>query len=328
MRVRNNLLGILTLVVLLMAAGCGENSSADLERFTGTWAQEDYGWINGGVAMDITEGEGTLTAVCTANNPAPYGGGQAFTVTFSASDLVDDFVSVDFTGEDHGGYTGTLELQFMGERLYCEIKDLSYMDEDLATMTCFYSGTFTMVRMDDAHERMECTDEEYEAWYRETYPEFFDDEYDSGYEEAVPSNDQTKASGILAEMGMTEEEFKEACQPLCCTGSSQYFNVEELRRYPSDYVGGMYYFTFNNAIASSYGPPNAVEVKEKGMSTDGYTTYILGTNCLVFDLRDDIYYPTISVGNKVICYVIFTGVQTCNGIDFACFNLIATGEQG
>lgn len=72
-----------------------------------------------------------------------------------------------------------------------------------------------------------------------------------------------------------------------------------------------------------------LEVSAKGLSDDGYTTY---TYCpdydfqhyiRIFDCRDDIYSPTISIDDDINPYMIFHSLQTINGIDYLCFKLIS-----
>ena len=158
--------------------------------------------------------------------------------------------------------------------------------------------------------------------------------------------DTSKASGILANMGLTEEEFRQRCIPLHF-GQSTYGYVEyggstdaqrilgtrTLREYPKDYIGNIYYLAYykmENFAPQYYSEAEAVSYK--GMSTDGYPTYIITPRTssqdylLIFDYRDDVYNPTISIGSGIAPYMIFTGIQTLDGIDYLCFNMISVDK--
>ena len=141
------------------------------------------------------------------------------------------------------------------------------------------------------------------------------------------SVDTSTASGILASMGMTEEQFRAYCQPLKRDiASSTSTIICDLRDYPANYVGECYRFV------TTSGNQLGIEISTKGQSSDGYITYISIPNedwqgyILLFDMRDDTYSPTISIGDEIYPYMIFTGVQTINGIDFVCFWLISVDK--
>ena len=134
------------------------------------------------------------------------------------------------------------------------------------------------------------------------------------------SIDASTASGILESLGMTEDEFKNDCQPLSATPNSGYKDTWQLRDYPADYVGQSFYLI------------QLLEIGDKGATADGYFAYLiyyegLMPPMLIFDYRDDVYSPTISVGDIVVPYMIFTGVQTVNGLDCICFNLISADKR-
>lgn len=140
--------------------------------------------------------------------------------------------------------------------------------------------------------------------------------------------DTSKASGILASLDMTEDEFRNSCQPLKRDiASSSTIIVSDLRDYPSKYIGQ--HFTFTSTTGKNF----SIEITSKSISNDGYTTYYSYPNedwqgyLLFFDMRDDIYYPTVSKGDRIHVYVIFNGVQTINGIDYITFKLISLDKE-
>ena len=71
---------------------------------------------------------------------------------------------------------------------------------------------------------------------------------------------------------------------------------------------------------------------KKGLSSDGYTIYYyypmfnFENYIILFDMRDDINSPTIKQGDSIYAYMIFEGVQTLDGIDYACFDLISVDK--
>ena len=188
----------------LVMAGCSANSNQQ-EDYTGTWAEEDVSWISGGMIMDVSRMQDELMIQLFLKKPAPYGGGQSLTVKFPEADIKDGFISVEFEGDDYGGYTGTLELQFNDDRVYCEMKDLVYLDDEVSPMALFYDGTTTLIRMDDAHERMECTDEEYNAWYAENFPAEQTQEEDAAHSSTATTVPTKSGQDIIATMKRTAE---------------------------------------------------------------------------------------------------------------------------
>lgn len=75
---------------------------------------------------------------------------------------------------------------------------------------------------------------------------------------------------------------------------------------------------------------NYIDVDIKGETTDGYVYYenqFLGENLILYDLRDDVYSPTISEEDDIIPYMIFVGIQTANGTDYLCFDMISVDKD-
>lgn len=139
------------------------------------------------------------------------------------------------------------------------------------------------------------------------------------YEPQPDGYDLSHASGILASLGRSEEDFRSYCRVL----NTKYTeNVgptpNELREYPSNYIGE--WFTTNKTFF----------VEEKFTTSDGYLAYannVYGQQIILFDYRDDPYAPTIAEKNTIWPYAIFEGVQTVNGDDYLCFTLISVDKQ-
>ena len=138
----------------------------------------------------------------------------------------------------------------------------------------------------------------------------------------------TTSSDILSDLKLTEEEFRAWCQPLKIhnvVDDSIYATT--LKNYPNQYLGQC--FTFY----SRFDDPQSLQVDFKGESSDGYVTYCKTPDyyweeyLLFFDMRDDVYNPTISVGDEIYAYVIFSGVQTIDGIDYVTVQLISVDKR-
>ena len=182
-------------------------------------------------------------------------------------------------------------------------------------------GECWLLRSDTAWDAMQ----EPEQTYSDTYQ----------YENQV-TYDTSKASGILASLGMTEAEFRASCQPLSDHGNDEeMITAKDLREYPAKYIGQCFYFSgdwFDLETPGSYSP-SGFDVAFKGISNDGYTTYRNFPDydfieyIHIFDCRDDIYSPTISEGDRIYPYVIYIGVQTISGTDYVCFQLISVDKD-
>ena len=112
MKIQKILFSALILFFLLTAVGCGENSQS-VEDYTGIWAQEDISRENGGMALDVSKMKDKLVIKCTQYKPAPYVSIQSFAAKFLEADMEDGFISVEFEGEDYGGYSGTLSFSLI-----------------------------------------------------------------------------------------------------------------------------------------------------------------------------------------------------------------------
>lgn len=285
MRIRNGLLSALFLCCLLGAAGCGEET----ESYAGTWAVEEFGWINGGEVMEVSVDDGTMTVSYTAVQPAPDGGSQRFTGAVPLSEMEDGYVSLNFVGEDDPNCTGTMNLQFSGDRVYREIKNLNSTD----AAPLLENGTVTLARMEDAFERLEYTEEEYDAWYAETFPDKGKAEKSS--QEIVEAMKETedftwnwfydniytdKGDTVLAEyLGGSEWTYERVIYP----GISSLQDVRDLTKqyYTADVAeqvisykcwleaNGSLYVSATEGIGG--GGPNIVEVAIQQTSSTCYT---------------------------------------------------------
>lgn len=85
--------------------------------------------------------------------------------------------------------------------------------------------------------------------------DYYEDDFDDNELEGQPEYDTSKASGILASMGMTEQQFRDSCMPLSPsvhpgifikTGTKvPYVELQDLQRNPTAYVGQHFVFSEN-----------------------------------------------------------------------------------
>lgn len=143
------------------------------------------------------------------------------------------------------------------------------------------------------------------------------------------SYDTSKASGILASLGMTEKEFRNNCQRLFSNkvqigtpnGTELYYS--DLIENPTNYLNS--YFAIDNLSGYDF------ECSFKGVSDDGYTYYedydYYNYNAVIFDYRDDVYAPNIIKGDNFTPYVIFKDVRTSsNGDEWLVFWMICADK--
>jgi len=204
---------------------------------------------------------------------------------------------------DTWGVSGKFIVTFNEDSIECEIKDVVASEDGFDTQ----EASYTLYKSDYDYENENVYEDDYE------YEDLGDPVYDT-----------SKASGILAQLGMTEEEFKNSCFNINNYNTNKQYDItyDDLLKYPNDYIG--------MAITDFHPGDNfiiaTIEIDNKNVSTDGYIYYTDSSysgDKLIFDYRDDVYYPTLSVNEFIVPYMIFSGVQTINGTDYLCFQLIA-----
>lgn len=143
--------------------------------------------------------------------------------------------------------------------------------------------------------------------------------------------DTSKASGILASLGMTEDEFRASCQRLLSsnvqlaqtTGTELYYS--DVVKYPNNYMDK--HFVIDNVSEYSYD----FLCSYKGTSDDGYLYYedtdYYDYNAVIYDFRDDPYSPNIVQDDDFTPYVIFKGVRTISGEEWLVFWMISVDMQ-
>lgn len=247
---------------------------------------------------------------------APISGEAEIDISVPLADIQDNRIEADFDN-DGWGNAGTLRITFDDDQIICKISDVHYIGEDGAPIGGATETTSVLVRMDSAHELLEYSLDNYYEMFPDENPDNWGED---GSETMEPGYDTSRASGVLAGIGMTEDEFRVSCTPLqyASTSGKLYFfdsdSLSAIRDYPAEYTGQCFRFP-------------RFPVKDKGVSDDGYPYYTVSDRTgplLLFDFRDDVYSPTISEGDNIDAYVIFSSVQL-NGLgqDVLCFLLIS-----
>ena len=134
-----------------------------------------------------------------------------------------------------------------------------------------------------------------------------------------------KASNILSNMGVSEEEFRANCQRLFTSGiqigspdgtEAYYMDIVE---YPRNYIDK--WFVIDNLSGYDF------TCTYKGMSNDGYPYYECvddyDYSAVIYDFRNDTYSPNISRDDHFTPYVIFKEVRTINGEEWLVFWMIS-----
>jgi hypothetical protein len=293
------------------------SESPDYEKYAGTWAQEGSNWLAGGITLDVSVDADTISVAYTEITAAPISMEAEVDVSFPIADIKDNAISVDFEN-DGWGNGGTLGITFLDGEILCDVSNVYYVDDDGYSVWEITTQSTALTEMENAHELMYYTMDDYYEMFPEENPENQQD---------APNT--STASGILAVLGVTEEEFRANCQPLepSYAVKQNKLTLRQLREYPSDYIGQWFY----TSTGSDNYQPSKIGVSSKGTSSDGYVTYVserssVGEYMLLYDYRDDVYSPTISKNDSIYPYMIFTGVQTINGIDYICFYLISVDK--
>lgn len=282
------------------------NTETDYSQYAGIWASGDVGWIGGGQILDITVSGNTMTATFEHIASAPTSQLAEVSVSVPLSSISNGTVSTTFDN-DNWGHSGTIALTFTQSGIVCDIKDVEGGEPYLTWGVS--EATYLLIRDSGAHEKMIYDMDVYYEMFPEDSPQ------------QTPTSNSTTASGILADLGMRSiEDFKFDCTPL------NIMDLRTIREHPGDYT--------NRHFTMSY----LVQVTDKGTTADGYTAYeIVQENSallenyippmLLFDYRDDVYSPTISVGDYITPYMIFTGMQTIDGIDILGFALVTADKR-
>lgn len=293
-----------------ISKGTQSVQSFDITKFikeSSCWATENISQAEGGCILDIKINKSSDKATFNLSfiQSAPSSRVAETTMKIKLSDITSNIVKLVFD-EDGWGHSGKVQLTFNDKKVQYVISGVKFQgnnpDDDIYGIR---NGKGVLISNPNAHDDISYSDE---------------DDYEDYEDEPEETYDMSKASGILASLGMTEKEFRKSCINL--TGSD--LDFDDLLEYPKNYIGNHLTYFYSNGYWGH------IDVDEKGVTTDEYVYYIddfSGTNLLIYDLRDDVYSPTISEEDDIIPYMIFNGIQTINGTDYLCFDLISVDKD-
>lgn len=138
---------------------------------------------------------------CTLTQAAPQSRMAEIYDAVNLTDTQENPVTLSF--EDDGwGNAGTLILDFNKNEITCKIQDLHYTGTDGGADWGFANGSYTLQKNNDAFNLL--------AYTMDDYYEVFPEEKSADEDPGQPY-DTSKASGILASLGMSEQQFKDSC---------------------------------------------------------------------------------------------------------------------
>lgn len=282
--------------------------------YSGTWAEDEIGWLAGGLILDLSVSDTVMSINGTYVQAAPESRVASIHVNIELSNIQSNYITAEFS-DDGWGNAGTLAIQFSSEKLECYIQDTHYVGNQGFPIWGISEGWFSLFRNNEAHDALSYTMDQYYELFPEEDPDY--------YEEQPQTYDTSKASGILAALGVTEDEFRANCTPL----QRQEGPSGNVWTYENDYLMDM--LNYPAQYANSWFRFLRFRVEYKNLSSDGYPCYTCEMSnpfpgIRIYDFRDDIYSPTISTGNYLSAYAIFRGIQTDDwGDDYLVFWLIS-----
>ena len=288
------------MILMILAAGCG-GGSFDITPYDGTyWTLQGTDWAKGGYILRIDKDESAGKVVFTMEylrgDPRPQH--TKVSVAKKLSELSGNEVELYFDS-DSWGKSGDIKLVFLDDKIEYTISNVK--EPDGGANWGFVNDKGTLVPNDNPESEVRIHNDKYLKKVQVT-----------------PA--RSTASGILSQLGMTREQFKSSCIRIGkYRGTYAEVAFSDLLKYPNNYKG------------MHFRPNQAAEVFGKDTSADGYIVYHCLPNgngwyekehLLIFDMRDDVQSPNISRGMYIEPYMIFTGIQTIDGIDYMKFNLI------
>lgn len=280
------------------------------KSYAGIWAEENIGWQNGGMIMDVECTSESITIILSYTQGAPTSRIAEITIEEKLSAIKDRVLVAELV-EDGWGNKNTVQINFSkSDIIQCRIVKVV---ADESAMWGFYEDEFTLYRNSNAHSSMSYTMEDYYAIHPEEQPS------------TAPTYDTSKASGILKDLGLTEAEFRQSCTRLFPSnfqignpdGTELYYS--DLFEYPNKYINS--WFVIDNLAAEDF------QCTYKSTSTDGYICYMdtdyYDGDAILFDFRDDPYSPNIREGDVITPYVIFKGLSTTNAGEVLVFLMIS-----
>lgn len=235
-------------LALSLCVGCGTTNAPnesveetvelfDIASYNGTWATDDIGWVYGGLVLDISVLENDVLFDLTNYGSAPFSRIASTSADVLPSEITENSITFHFD-EDGWGNSGTVVLTFLENQVCVEVQNLT---ADPNAMWGFYEGEYFLSPNSTAYDTLYYEMDDYYAMFPEFAPQ----------PEPTPTYDTSRASGILASKGMTEQDFKNSCIPLSRNGAvdkkttAYYVDEDDLLRYPNNYIGQHFMFARN-----------------------------------------------------------------------------------
>lgn len=295
-----------------------EFNIAEYIKDSSCWATENISSENGGYILDIKIDENADKVIFdfSFTQGAPSSRIAEATMVTTLSDIKSNVIELNYT-EDGWGHSGKVKFTFNESNISFAISDV-YSSDDMA-MWGLIEDESILVKSPEANSALG-----------------YDEEYSDNTQE--PTNDLSKASGILKQLNMTEQEFRDSCIPLnpsvihnvLLSDKSTFYFVEsrDLLRNPNNYIGQHFILTKNKLKEGAEDwTPSLDELEPYTISGDsrftndyGETVYRYGSSndvtFLIFDMRDDIYNPNITPDSRITPYMIFIGASGGNILKF------------
>lgn len=309
-----------------------KDKQSDYSSYAGTWAEEGLGWELGGLLMDVEVANKVISIKCAFTQSAPDSRVAEIAMDIAADDIKENSVICEYA-DDGWGNSGKLKIQFNGDNVECSFLDIKESADEIPIWG-FFEETYKLIKNDNAHDDLVYTMADYYALYPEENPD--------NWQEPQPST----ASGILAQLNMTENEFRASCIFLTRDSETEngyreqypHVSIEELIAYPNQYIGAHFVAIsdfakhIDNIIAGDMSI-SKFEVVSKG-TKDGYFSYLapIDANGVwsdsdmyvgIYDFRDDPYSPNITEGDEITPYMIFIGLEN----DIPAFQMISVDVQ-
>ncbi len=235
---------LLVTILIFSLAGCGNTNnptstssnetlitttpspSSDFSGYVGIWSESDLSWDLGGLTLQLSSKNDNLLLDCRLTQGAPQSRVAKFTQSVKVAEIENNSIIVNYQ-DDGFGNSGTAEITFTRDYILVDFTKVG--TENSMAQWGFYESTYKLQKNDNAYKLLVYDAED----YKEKYPDddFEDDTmyYDPPQQQVTQQQpmftfpvdntqssiyDTSKASGILASMGMTEEEFKQSCTPL------------------------------------------------------------------------------------------------------------------
>lgn len=201
---------LLVLAVVLLLTACGKTPT-DYTTYVGEWISPE-------ASMQVSSNNAETMNI-SVYLPNDDGSRIAeFELSLLISNIENDSITTAF--EDSWGVSGTAVITFKEDTIEIETKNTSPIEEMWGT----YEGVFSFTR-DDADFSQEQEYDESEEFIEPEEPY-----YEEEYVEPESYYDTSKASGILAQAGLTEDQFRSQCTVLHFKTPYDYF-VEMGKQY-------------------------------------------------------------------------------------------------